>query len=191
MLFSILKFSVITSFVLGFSANSAGIKPLVDENRAYEDKDVMLRFVQFTPQQIGSFYEGRGFNKQAVNKLMASCYVTVIVKNKTNNILWVDLDRWEFIQQGQSFYRQSRAYWEQQWEKINLKQAHRSTFGWTLMPDVRNLYPNEGVGGRIPIPMQTQSFTLTLNFPTGDNQQGKVKSITMKNLYCKQDKPKK
>jgi len=164
---------------------SAADKP--DEKRVYEDEDIMLRFVEFTPQQIGSFYEGREFNSQAVKKLMASCYVTVVVKNKTNDILWLDLDRWVFDLQGKVFQRQTRNYWKKQWEQINLKPAHRSTFGWTLMPDVRDLYPDEGVGGRIPIPMQKKPFNLTLNFPTGKNKQGKLKSIAVKNLICKQD----
>ncbi len=121
---------------------------------------------------------------------MKSCYVTVIVKNKTTDILWLDLDEWVFKQQGKIFQRQTRDYWKKQWEAIDLPQSHRSTFGWTLMPVKRNLYPNEGVGGRIPIPMQTTPFDLTLNFPTGENRQGKVKTITMKNLACKQDAPK-
>ncbi len=176
-----------------FSAQDGNVgqnKVSIKEKPSFEDKDIMLRFVSFTPQQIGSFYEGREFSRQAIKKLMESCYVTVIVKNKTNDILWLDLDKWVFKQQGKIFQRQTRDYWKKQWEAIDLPQSHRSTFGWTLMPVVRNLYPNEGVGGRIPIPMQTMPFNLTLNFPTGENRRGKVKSITMKDLICKQDGPK-
>ena len=161
-----------------------------DEKLFYEDKDVRLRFVQFTPQQIGSFYEGREFNKAAVERLMAACFVTVIIENKSKGILWLDLDDWAFSQDGRKFERLTRSYWQAQWQEVGLKQAHRSTFGWTLMPAVRNLYPDESVGGRIPIPMQSRPFVLTLNFPTGDNRQGKVKSVTMDNMLCTQEQSK-
>jgi len=157
------------------------------EQLIYTDDDVYLRFVQLTPSQIGSFYEGREFNKKAVELLMASCYVTVIIDNKSDDFLWIDIARWDFIQNGKKIIQQDRKYWAKKWDEINLKQAHRSTFSWTLMPAERNLYPDEGVGGRIPIPMQTQPFSVVLNFPTGENKQGKMKSVTIDNVVCKQD----
>jgi len=178
-------FSFVTLILFSFNGFAAEDTPLI-----YEDQDVRMRFVQFTPQQIGAFYEGREFSKVAVEKLVKSCYVTVILKNKTSDILWLDLDQWEFSHNGKKFNRHTRAYWEKQWDDIKLKKAHRSTFNWTLMPAVRNLYPQEGVGGRIPIPMQSASFSLTLNFPTGKNKQGKVKSVKIENLNCKQNNSK-
>jgi hypothetical protein len=153
----------------------------------YQDDALYLRFIQLTPSQIGSFYEGREFAKAAVDKLMASCYVTVIIKNRSNDFLWVDIAKWNFSLQGEEIKQQDRNYWKQQWDEINLKQAHRSTFNWTLMPAERNLYPQESVGGRIPIPMQQAPFTVELNFPTGENKQGKIKTVTMNNVICKQD----
>ena len=157
------------------------------EKMIYTDDDVYLRFIQLTPQQIGSFYEGREFTKAAVDKLTASCYVTVIIKNRSNDFLWVDIAKWEFSQNGRKIIQQDRAYWNKQWDEINLKQAHRSTFNWTLMPAERNLYPQEDVGGRIPIPMQSKPFTVVLNFPTGENKQGKIKTVKMQNVICKLD----
>lgn len=166
---------------------STGNEIVLNDKHGYEDKDVFLRFVEFTPAQIGSFYEGREFSKAAIEKLTAVCYVTVIVKNKTDDILWLELDAWEFSQGEKIFPRLSRDYWQQQWDTIDLNKAHRATFGWTLMPQLRNLYPDEGVGGRIPIPVQLKPFSVTLNFPTGNNKQGKLKSFTINNLVCKQD----
>ena len=175
-------FRFVILMLINFNAFAAEDAPL-----SYEDQDIRLRFVQFTPQQIGAFYEGREFSKAAVEKLVKSCYVTVILKNKTSDILWLDLDQWEFSLNGKKFNRHTRAYWEKQWDDIKLKKAHRSTFNWTLMPAVRNLYPQEGVGGRIPIPMQSASFSLTLNFPTGKNKQGKMKTVKIEKLTCIQN----
>ena len=169
--------------VLNFSASAA----TTDDKLVYSDADVYLRFIQLTPRQIGSFYEGREFKKAAVDKLMNSCYVTVIIKNTSKDFLWIDIKKWKFSLNGKKIKQQDSAYWKKQWDEINLKQAHRSTFGWTLMPAERNLYPQEGVGGRIPIPMQTKPFTVVLNFPTGENKQGKIKSVKIDNVICKQD----
>jgi len=174
--------AIIFSCLAGLNAYAA-----TDENRVYQDDDVYLRFIQLAPSQIGSFYEGREFNKDAVNLLMASCYVTVIVDNKSDDFLWIDIAKWKFKQGDKNIVQQDRKYWDKQWDKINLKQAHRSTFNWTLMPAERNLYPEEGVGGRIPIPMQSKPFTVVLNFPTGENKQGKMKTVRIDNVVCKQD----
>ena len=178
-----LVLAVLHSTVIAASVD----EPTSADNQVYKDDEVYLRFVQLTPRQIGSFYEGREFKKEAVDKLMKSCYVTVIVNNRSDDFLWVDISKWEFSLNGKKIVQQDRNYWNKQWDEINLKQAHRSTFNWTLMPAVRNLYPNEDVGGRIPIPMQTEPFTVVLNFPTGENKQGKVKSVKMENVICKQD----
>ncbi len=165
----------------------SGTLAATDDKQVYSDDDVYLRFIQLTPRQIGSFYEGREFKKSAVKKLMKACYVTVIIKNKSTDFLWVDISKWAFSLRGKKIKQLDDAYWEKQWDEINLKQAHRSTFGWTLMPAERNLYPQEDVGGRIPIPMQTEPFSVVLNFPTGENKQGKIKSVKIDNVICKQD----
>jgi len=172
---------------LGLFATALQAKEQAQDKMIYQDDDVYLRFIQLTPHQIGSFYEGREFKKAAVDKLTASCYVTVIIKNRSDDFLWIDIAKWEFIQNGRKIIQQDRTYWNKQWDEINLKQAHRSTFNWTLMPAERNLYPHEDVGGRIPIPMQTKPFTVVLNFPTGENKQGKTKTVKMENVICKLD----
>lgn len=157
-----------------------------DKQKTYKDTDVSLRFVQLGPEQIGSFYEGREFKKTAIEKLMSACYVTVIINNLSDDFLWVDIAKWEFIRDGKKIARLDRTYWSKQWDKINLKQAHRSTFSWTLMPAERNLYPQESVGGRIPIQMQSEPFTVVLNFPTGEKKQGKMKTVKVDGVTCKQ-----
>jgi len=150
----------------------------------YEDNDIHMRYIQLSAQQIASFYEGREFAKTAIDKLTSSCYVTVIIKNKTADILWIDLNEWVFTGENNKIERQTRSYWNKQWDEINLKQAHRSTFGWTLMPDVRDLYPAEGVGGRVPIPMQDKPFSVIFNFPTGKDRNGKLKTVRIDGLVC-------
>jgi len=157
------------------------------KKNAYEDDEIYLRFVYRSPEQITAFYEGREFPKSAITRITQTCYVTVIIKNKTDDVLWLELDNWIFEKNKQIIKRYKRPYWKKQWEEINLPQAHRSTFGWTLMPDVRDLRPQEGVGGSIPIPKQTGNFSVTFNFATGSDKKGKMKTVKIPETYCKQD----
>ncbi len=185
----LIKYSVnlISYLVLFLIVPVLNVNAATEKKQIYQDDDIYLRFIQLTPAQIGSFYEGREFSKAAVDKLMSSCYVTVIIKNKSKDMLWLDISAWQFSLQGKKIIQQDRAYWNKQWDEINLKQAHRSTFSWTLMPAERGLYPQEDVGGRIPIPMQSKPFTVVLNFPVGENKQGAMKTVTMHNVICKQN----
>lgn len=153
----------------------------------YEDKDLYIRVFLRSPEQITAFYLGREFEQKAVERIASTCNVTVIIKNKTYDALWLELDNWQFSQKGKSIQRLTRDYWAQQWQEVNLKQAHRSTFGWTLMPEVRDLRLDEGVGGSLYLPLQQNHFTLTLNFNTGADKQGKKRSVTFDQLFCRKN----
>ncbi len=160
-----------------------------DNEHIYEDKDVSIRIFLRSPEQMAAFYEGREFDKLAIQRISATCNVTVILKNKTADILWLVLDDWQFSRDDSPIHRLKRSYWSAEWDKINLSQAHRSTYGWTLLPEERDLYPNEGVGGSVTLPSQSQPFSLRFHFATGRNKQGKVKSITINHLSCQQNLP--
>lgn len=151
----------------------------------YQDEDVYLRFIHRSAEQVGAFYEGRGFPKAAIARVVQSCYVTLILKNKSDDILWFELDNWSFHKNGKTIPRYKQAYWNKQWDEIKLKQAFRSTFGWTLFPEVRDARPGESVSGNISLPMQTHPFSLTLNFARGKNKNGKMKTVKLNDIYCK------
>lgn len=152
----------------------------------YEDETVFMRLVLRTPEQLTAFYQGREFPPQAIEKILATCFVTPIIKNKSYEVLWLELDDWQFIDHnGRAISRLKRDYWRDQWQSIQLKQAYRSTFGWTLMPEVRDLRLDEGVGGSVVIPWQTRPFTLVARFKTGKNKKGSVKTIRFAGVKCR------
>jgi len=153
----------------------------------YEDEDVMFRVFRRSPSQIAAFYEGRGFEGKAINEIKKYCSIAVVVKNKTNDVLWLELDKWRFVSEGKTISRITRAFWKSLWQKINISQANRSTYGWTLMPEIRDLQKDEGVGGSIPLPMLSEPFTIIANFPTGKNKNGRIKTVTIKNIKCRAD----
>lgn len=150
----------------------------------YEDDSLKIRIVLRTPDQLSAFYIGRGFNQAAIDEILATCFVTPIVENKTFEALWLELDNWRFSRGVTDIPRLGRDYWPSHWEAAGLPQAQQSTFGWTLLPETRDLRPDEGAGGSVVIPQQDQPFNLTMNFHTGADKQGPVKTVIFEGLTC-------
>ena len=176
---------ITTALLAPFSLSSAADKK---DRLIYEDDEIYMRIILRTPEQLTAFYQGREFKDSAIKKILATCYVTPIVKNKRYEYLWLELDNWQFSTAKKTIHRIKRDYWQKQWQEINLSQAHQSTFGWTLMPEVRDLRKDEGVGGSVVIPWQEKPFTLTANFKTGKNKDGKIKTVTFEGLECSKNK---
>ena len=154
-----------------------------------EDEQLSVRVVLRTPDQLTAFYLGREFSRAAIGKILETCFVTPIVHNKTVDVLWLELDEWQFSRGDTIIPRINRDYWPDKWREVGLKQAHQSTFGWTLMPEVRDLRLDEGVGGSVVIPMQTEPFRLAMNFRTGADKQGPVKTVVFEDLTCVTNPP--
>jgi hypothetical protein len=155
----------------------------------YEDDDVSIRIVQRSQEQLTAFYLGRGFNQASIDRILGTCFITPIIHNETFDVLWLELDNWTFSRGDEEIPRVKRSYWPEKWEQSGLTQAHRSTFGWTLMPEVRDLRLDERVGGSVVIPWQSRPFTLTMNFYTGADKQGPLKTVVFKDLECVTDTP--
>ena len=64
----------------------------------YKDAQVSVRVVMRTPDQLTAFYLGREFNRAAIDKILETCIVTPLVHNKTLDVLWLELDEWQFSQ---------------------------------------------------------------------------------------------
>jgi len=155
----------------------------------HEDDTVSIRIVQRSPEQLTAFYLGRGFNQASIDQILGTCFVTPIIHNKSFDVLWLELDNWQFSRGDEQIPRIKRDYWPEKWKKSGLPQAHQSTFWWTLMPEVRDLRLDESVGGSVVIPRQSRPFTLTMNFHTGADKQGPLKTIVFKDIECVTDAP--
>ena len=182
---AILDFLLLTLFFVSLQAVAAS---LTKPNR-YEDDEIFMRIVLRSPEQLSAFYIGREFKQSAIDRILETCYVTPIIKNKKFDVLWLELDNWEFTINGKTIKRIKKDYWKKAWKETGLPQAHQSTFGWTLMPEARDLRFDEGVGGSIVLPMQTGPFTITANFKTGTNKKGKLKTVVFEGISCVRDDP--
>jgi len=154
----------------------------------YQDPQMHMQIFVRTPEQLNAFYLGRHFSQTAIDRILATCFITPIIKNKTYDLLWLELDNWQFSTEDGPVQRIKRDYWKKQWQEVGLQPAHQATFGWTLMPESRDLRVDEGVGGSVVIPMQTKPFTLTAHFKTGKDKTGKPKTIVFKEVSCIQNK---
>lgn len=184
-------------FVTGFSLLTCSLVPAsaAPKDRPpptgpwYEDEEVFIRIVLRSPEQLAAFYIGRGFNQASIDRVLDTCFITPVIHNKTLPLLWLNLDDWRFSRADSVIPRIKRDYWPEKWRASGLPQAQQSTFGWTLMPENRDLRLDEGVGGSVVIPWQTEPFTLTMNFHTSRDRQGPVKSVVFKDLKCVTEEP--
>ena len=154
-----------------------------------ENEQLYLFVRLFTPQQIAAFYEARGFPKNAIERLRKTCFLMAHVENRGDEILWLDLQDWRFVGATGELRRLDREYWQAVWDELNLPQANRSTFGWTQLPEVRDLQPGEPVGGNLVLPLTAGPFTLEADFLTGkDRRHGRIE-VRLRDLHCAQDTP--
>ncbi len=159
--------------------------PAAAAQPAYSGQGIEMRVEPRTPEQISAFYEARGFPRAAVEALSKACFITVGIQNRREDIVWLEPARWEFFDAaGQSIERPPRAYWEERFVKLGVPPANRATFGWTQLPEVRDLRPGEPVGGNITLVPVRGTFTLVARFVTGSDRRGPEIVLRFDKLTC-------
>ncbi|MEJ2106202.1 MAG: hypothetical protein P8X48_02585 [Acidiferrobacteraceae bacterium] len=170
--------------VAGFAASVAWAADRPGTRRVEQD-GISLRVIQRTPEQISAFYAARGFPSGAVQRLARdACFLGVGIRNGRKEIVWLEPSRWRLERDGKRIRRLDRPYWDRVWAKIGLPKASQSTFGWTQLPESRDLRPGEGVGGNITIAPTAGPFRLRARFKLGARRdQGEI-SIEIDGLDC-------
>jgi len=149
-----------------------------------ESDEILVVLRPHAPDQITAFYEARGFPKEAIQLIAQTCFITVHIENRSGKVIWLDTGLWSFTGNGKPLKRLDRSWWEAQWERIELRQASRSTFGWTQLPELRDLQPDEPVGGNIVFPGSTRMFSMTLNMPTGPARRDGLITLVFRDIEC-------
>ncbi len=158
-----------------------------DNRSRFDDKDITVIIGSRTPDQLAAFYTGRDFNQASIDAIIKTCFVFGMVKNKTYDVLWLILDDWKFFAaDGSPIKRIKRDDWAKIWQRTGLSQAHQSTFGWTQLPESRDLRQHENVGGNVVVEWQDKPFKLIASFRTGADKSGGPRTITVENLTCKE-----
>jgi hypothetical protein len=138
-----------------------------------------------TPEQQTAFYAARGFPAAAIQKITATCFLTAGVYNRSSQVVWLELSEWQLADTaGKAVERISRAQWDQSWRELDVPLASRATFGWTQLPESRDLQPGEPVGGNIAVRAPQGPFTLRARFLTGADKSGSPIEFEVRGLRC-------
>lgn len=146
---------------------------------------VYLKATVRTPVQMAAFYEARGFPVKATALLAKYCFVTVIVRNRSNRVVWLEPAHWVVqAENGPVAAPLTPEEWSKQWDVAGLPPAQRSTFQWTQLPRSRDLQPHEPVGGNIAFRRFSGKFSLKMEFATGPEREGKPIRAEFTGLDC-------
>lgn len=138
-----------------------------------------------TAEQMRAFYGARGFPAKAIDAIAKTCFVTVGLYNERADVVWLDLNRWRLLDaRGKPVQRVSRDQWNRTFARLNVPSASRATFGWTQLPEIRDLQPNESVGGNLAVIAPAGEFTLEAHFDTGVDRRGEKLVISVPHLRC-------
>lgn len=149
--------------------------------------EMEIEFTPRSPDQMGSFYEARGFPRPMLDILKQQCFITVGIMNKSDQKIWLDLSNWKISSGGKTVRREHRDYWKQRWQQMGMPLNKQSTFRWTLIPETLDYLPGEREGGNIVLPFTDKPISLTATFATGDDKQGKKITINTDKLFCAED----
>lgn len=145
---------------------------------------LIIRAQPRTPEQIAAFYAARGFPPAAIEALTKTCFITVTIVNERQEVVWLELDNFRFVDaKGRALPRIARKQWQARWETLALPAAKRATFGWTQLPERRDLQPGEPVGGNVTIQAPQGRFTLEARFRLGETP-GRVLQARIPDLVC-------
>ncbi len=154
----------------------------------YENADLQLRFYPRTPDQMSAFYEARGFPPAMIAQLRDYCFITVSLRNKGGDILWLDLADWRFTRaSGEEVRRIPRSTWPPRWQAMGVPLASQSTFRWTLLPETLDFHPDEREGGNVILVPPDGTFSLSARFVRGTDRHGRVVNVRVDGLYCAED----
>lgn len=172
-------------FAMGLASPISDVKAKTNTN--YESMDIRLRLKPRPPQQIAAFYEARGFNKAMLKIISQYCFITVLIKNKSNHVIVHDLTGWRFTHADKDIPRLTRQALLKTWRDMAIPPAHQSTFRWTLLPEQLDFQPNEAEGGNIVLPASTSPFSISARFRILDNKPGHRITVRFDNIQCAQN----
>jgi len=168
--------------VLVVVANMQAVQPVI-----IKTPDILVELTPRSPDQMGSFYEARGFPKPMLDVIKKQCYITIGITNLSKQKIWLNMADWKFSVNGKNIKREHRDYWKKRWQEMGIPLSKQSTFRWTLVPEMLDYLPGEREGGNILLPFTDGAISVKASFATGENKQGEKITITTNKLFCAED----
>lgn len=172
------------------AAASAVAAPAKDDVRRWslETKEIRIRAIPRSPDQISGFYRARRLPESAIRALRRACLVTVGIHNRSHRVLWLEPARWRLqTVAGDPVRRLPRSYWQALWARLDVAAGARASFGWTLLPESRDLQPDEPVGGNLTLEPPGGPFIIEARFATGTDRRGPPLVLRSPPLTCPRD----
>ncbi|NOZ11751.1 MAG: hypothetical protein GXP09_12030 [Gammaproteobacteria bacterium] len=181
---------VIVAVVMTLLATAMGeVWAQSGQRLSQESHGLKLRIAPRTPDQILAFYTARHLPEVAVKHLVAACLITVSVRNRSQKVVWLEPGRWRFVfDDGQSAERLDRQYWDDLWQQLKVPLGSRATFGWTQLPESRDLQPGEPIGGNMVLKRTDKTFSIEVRMATGKDKKGAEIVLRIPNVKCATDK---
>lgn len=118
-----------------------------------------------TPEQIEAFYSARGFPQAGLKALREVCFFTVGIHNASADVVWLELQNFAMSDEaGKKVARITRPQWKKRLVQLKVPLASQSAFGWTQLPEQRDLQPGEPVGGNFAVSRRSGPLSLTMKF---------------------------
>ncbi|MHB9116760.1 MAG: hypothetical protein ACYC2R_00605 [Burkholderiales bacterium] len=138
-----------------------------------------------TAEQIRAFYSARGFPEAALKELDSRCFLGVGVRNGRHDIVWLEPAKWRIVADtGEAVRRIGRDEWDGRWAQLAVPLASRATFGWSQLPESRDLLAGETVGGNLAVAPPSGPFSVEAVFATEADRSGPTLRIKIPNLKC-------
>jgi hypothetical protein len=146
---------------------------------------LQVRARPHTPLQMAAFYEARGFPTHAIRELDKACFMTISVVNLRRDIVWLEPHRWVMRDKaGRAVPLLEKVYWDKNWQRHGVPAGARAAFRWTQLPRLRDLRPEEPVGGNISFIPRNGPFSLELRFSLGADKGGSEVNMRLTGLSC-------
>lgn len=146
-----------------------------------------VRLIPRTPDQMAAFYEARGFPEDMIALIREQCFITVGIRNKSKDVLWLEVDNWRFQSANGPIERYGRAYWKKLWRELQAPMPSQATFRWTLLPEVLDFRPDEAEGGNIILNRVSTPFSVRASFAVGKDKHGGRVNVQFDNVRCAED----
>lgn len=166
----------------------SGLLPVIGTAADYADGRLSVRLTPRTPEQMAAFYEARGFERTMIDVLRRQCFITVLIKNTGDQVVWLDLQNWVFHDADGPLQRRDRVFWRGRWNALQIPLAHQSTFRWTLLPERLDFRPGEQEGGNIVLPRTGRPLSVTARFDVGSDRTGQPIRVKFDNVRCAEDR---
>jgi hypothetical protein len=152
------------------------------------DSGVSIRLVQRLPDQTRGYFEARGFDATAVERIARGCVFQTVFRNLSPDgpagTIDYDLREWVAVARGRKSGLKTREDWERDWVSMQVPGPAQTAFRWSLLPTRQTYRPGDYNWGMSMIELRPGTrFNLTVVW----RQDGARRSALIRDIVCAAD----